>query len=340
MELHCIFCKKNEKDGEKHILTDEHVIPECLGGWLTIPFVCKTCNNDFFGSKIESKLKKNAFIVSAIESLDIQPKNKALRSATVHLEFSDSHIAKGYIRNSGETEFIPTVLADGSMIAPEVAYKEILKKKIERYEKANNVKIDFDVNEIDSFPCNIVIPIYGTDIYFMRHEGKKAKVTISNLDTPILFDIPAKIAFEHLSGFSYPFIMQDEFNSFRAWLLDGGLKYKVLSHTLLRNVKNPYDLNYKPFHFIRYKFFDNDLTALVGLFGIIVHSVYLGKIRDPGMFPDKRLLDIYHVYDLNSKNVVFDTSPPTHIIDWHNHYMETVCNIAKAEIPHNRFQNH
>lgn len=332
VETHCIFCKKNEKDGERHSLTDEHVIPECLGGWLTIPFVCKTCNNDLLGREIESKLKKNAFIVTAIETLNIQTKNKAYRSASVNLEFSNSHIAKGYFRNDGKAEFVPTKLDDGSIIAPVIKSKESIKKKIERYEKTKNVKVNFDINEIDDLPCNIVIPIDGTPICFMKHEDKEAKVTISGLDTPIPFDIPAKIAFEHLSGFSYPFIMRDEFNHFRSWLLGRDLKYKVLRHTFFENFENPNELNYQPFHFTRYKFFDKDLTALVGLFGIIEYSVYLGKISDLETFPDKRLLDIYHVYDLKSKNLVFNTRPPTHTIERHNNCMETVCNLAKAKV--------
>jgi len=57
MKQKCIFCKRNSEDGNKFELTDEHVIPEMIGGWITIPFVCKDCNNRF-GSNIESKLKK------------------------------------------------------------------------------------------------------------------------------------------------------------------------------------------------------------------------------------------------------------------------------------------
>ena len=83
----CIFCKKNSLDGEDHILTDEHIIPQVIGGWLTIPYVCKKCNNLTFGSKFEAELKGNGYIVSALDKLNIKPKKEAYRAADLRLLF-------------------------------------------------------------------------------------------------------------------------------------------------------------------------------------------------------------------------------------------------------------
>ena len=140
--------------------------------------------------------------------------------------------------------------------------------------------------------------------------------------------LPAKIAYEHLSGFSYDFIMKKEFDLFRSWILNEDMKNKVLLNTLLSQVKSPKDLNYLPYHFIRYSLFGKDLVAIVGLFGIIRFSVFLGFLDDVSKFPDKSLLDVYHVYDLNNRNL-FPSVPSKDVIDDDTMYMRGVQALAK-----------
>ncbi len=331
MELSCIFCKKNKDDEEKFVLTDEHVIPQILGGWITIPFVCKTCNNDVFGSNVESILKENAYIVAAIDMLEIQPPDKAYKSADINLEFSETIIAKGKIRHDGVTKFIPTEQKDGSLVAPEDVSKDILRKQIDRYEKEHNVKVNFELDSFDSLPYNIVIPVYGTDICFIKRKKEKAQTTISNLTEPIMFEFPAKVAFEHLSGFSYSFIMNTIFDPFREWILKNDLQNKVLLNTLLSRITNPKDLKYLPYHFIRFSIFDNDLIALVGLFGIIRFSIYLARLENNIDFPDINLLDTYHVYDIKNRNL-FPSQPPEDIFNDDTMYMRAVCHLARYHL--------
>lgn len=301
MNRKCIFCKKNSEDGNKFELTDEHVIPEMIGGWITIPFVCKDCNNHF-GSNIESKLKKNIFIVSAIDKLKIQPPEIAYKSAQVTLEFPGNIKTKGKIVGNGSVEFRPTLQDDGSLITPEGGSKDFLRKKIKRYEKAKKEKVKFDINEYDRLPYDIVIPINNTGISFIKRKDQKATIVISDLSEPILFMLPAKIAFEHLAGFSYNFIQEREFDLFGEWILNEDVENKVRLNTVLSRMGNPKNLNYLPYHFIRYSLFDNDLVALVGLFGFIIFSVFIFVLDDISKFPNNRILDIYHIYDLNEKN--------------------------------------
>ena len=47
----CIICKKIKEDGE---FNKEHIIPESIGGSLTIENVCKECNSKL-GEEIDSK---------------------------------------------------------------------------------------------------------------------------------------------------------------------------------------------------------------------------------------------------------------------------------------------
>jgi hypothetical protein len=58
----CIICLENDT------LSEEHVIPEALGGDLTCDFLCKPCN-DVFGSSFESKAKTDPAIRIAVAEL-------------------------------------------------------------------------------------------------------------------------------------------------------------------------------------------------------------------------------------------------------------------------------
>jgi len=51
----CIICRKETND-----FSDEHVIPDSLGGYYHIYSVCKTCNSDL-GSNVDSDLVNHKF---------------------------------------------------------------------------------------------------------------------------------------------------------------------------------------------------------------------------------------------------------------------------------------
>lgn len=220
---------------------------------------------------------------------------------------------------------------DGSLITPEDDSKDFLLKKIRRYEKAKKEKVKFDINEYDRLPYDIIIPINNSGISFIKRKNQKATIVISDLSEPILFMLPAKIAFEHLSGFSYNFIQEREFDPFREWILNADIENKVRLNIVLSRMGNPKNLNYLPYHFIRYSLFDNDLVALVGLFGFIRFSVFICVLDDISKFPDTRILDIYYVYNLNEKKLS-PSVPPQEIIDDDTIYMRDVQAFAKYHL--------
>ena len=51
----CIICRENKDN-----LSDEHVIPDAIGGYYHIYTVCKECNSKL-GQNIDSKLVKHPF---------------------------------------------------------------------------------------------------------------------------------------------------------------------------------------------------------------------------------------------------------------------------------------
>ena len=67
----CIICKKLKEDVE---FNKEHIIPESLGGSLTIDNVCKICNNKL-GNEIDSKIINDILIKGKIIENGIKNKN-------------------------------------------------------------------------------------------------------------------------------------------------------------------------------------------------------------------------------------------------------------------------
>ncbi|PHS60708.1 HNH endonuclease [Alloalcanivorax xenomutans] len=55
MENYCIICRE-----ETNSFSDEHVIPDALGGYYHIYTVCKDCNSDL-GLRVDSKLVNHQF---------------------------------------------------------------------------------------------------------------------------------------------------------------------------------------------------------------------------------------------------------------------------------------
>jgi len=302
-EIVCVFCKKNELSGEDYVLTYEHIIPKVLGGWLTVPFVCKTCNNKTFGSNFEADLKSNGFIVAAIDKLNLQERKNAYRAADLSLLFpTKTKKLKAYFDKNGDAQFYPQELEDKSLLIPEKDAKQVLSKKIKRYESENKIKVDFNLDDYESFPYNIVIPVFGSDICFLKTRGEKASLIFENLSKPISFKLPAKIALVLLSGIDYSLTISKELDPFRDWTLSEGENTFILLNSYLKG-RNPLDINYLPNHFVRYTYFSESLVAIIGIFGIFKFSVFLGKIKSLASPALEFLLDKYIVFDLENKEV-------------------------------------
>lgn len=171
--------------------------------------------------------------------------------------------------------------------------------------KETSQKINFDINDFDNLPYDIFIPIYGTDISFIKRRNRKCTITISDLDESIPFRLPALIAFEHLAGLYYPYILKKEFDPIRSWILSEEENQFVLLNTHLRDVK-PNDLTYLPYHYIRIGCQLGGLSAIIGLFGTIKFLVFLAEIGNIDDFPSRDILNYYHVYDLNKKELIPD----------------------------------
>jgi len=330
-EIKCIFCGLNADDGEEHQLSNEHVIPRVLGGWLTIRFVCVSCNNDRFGAQFEAELKNNALIVTALDKLGLQSKSLAYKSAQITFSIESGKSLIGYFDKTGEARHFPQEIEDGSMIVPEDETKMVLQKMIERYERDTGKKIIFDLENISKLPFDKFIPIYGTNLSFIKRRNQRSSITISGLEKPISFMVPAKIVFEHFAALFYPYIMRNEFDSIRNWLYRGDSN--VNPHVLLHHplyVKDPTNLTYRPFHYVRFRYRDKCLSAIVCLFGTITFSVYLAHISDFSTYPFPEVIDTYHIYDIKQCQL-YQNEVSARIRYEDDRYLDVVCLYGRTQ---------
>jgi len=79
----CIICR-TEKDEKE--FSDEHVIPDALGGYYHIYTVCKNCNS-ILGRKVDSKLTNHIFSKYQRSALNLKGK-----SGKIPNPFEGTHI--------------------------------------------------------------------------------------------------------------------------------------------------------------------------------------------------------------------------------------------------------
>jgi hypothetical protein len=336
IDIKCIFCGKNAAIGDEHRMSREHVIPQVIGGWLTIPFVCVDCNNNRFGAQFESELKKNGFIVAAIDRLGLQDKAAAYKSAKLTMVIDGDKPLLAYLDQTNTPRIFPQIISDGSMIVSEDKAKGVLQKQIERYERDTGHRSTFDIDSFDKLPYDIVIPVYGDDLSFIKRKNRESSITITELDKPIPFIVPAKIAFEHLAGFSYSFVLREEFNPIRDWLHHGdpNVNNHVRLNSCLLNLR-PDELTYEPFHFVRLGYQEQCLSAIVGLFGSIVFSVFLAHIPDFSAIPFPEMIGPYHIYDVKNRKV-FPTNAPEKIVKEDDQDLQFVSQHGHEKLKDNR----
>jgi hypothetical protein len=136
MEGICIFCMENKA------LTEEHVVPDCVGGGLTADILCKSCN-EMAGSKIDGPFVNTLFVQLPRLVYQIPGKTGYIPNpfGTV-AEIANSGTSKAKLTNQFEPYLIPEVKTtdegEGLRLTVSVDKKDeknlekILQKKLER----------------------------------------------------------------------------------------------------------------------------------------------------------------------------------------------------------------
>lgn len=109
----CILCL----DGTRP-LTSEHLIPECIGGHLEIPFLCGTCNADL-GTRLDAVVPTDPRIVLAARNL--QNRIPIVVAPILERQLYSGHgegpSVRGRVRNDA-FQALEQRMADGSIVQP------------------------------------------------------------------------------------------------------------------------------------------------------------------------------------------------------------------------------
>lgn len=319
----CLYCAVDQRDSP---LSDEHIIPSVLGGWLKYRCACKS-HNEQLGSDLESKLKENAFVACALHSLGLQGLDKAYRHGRVTIHTSDGKELRGTIEGA-QPRIIPQDTATEGLVVPEETTKKTLRTLIARFETKNKVPITWHDNDYDSIPYGQPCRIPGTNISFIKRKSGSGFARIDGLNCPLPFRMPAKMALTHLAALGCPVVQWPSFAPLKTWILHGGDNQFALIGPPIDEL-DPSDLDYKPYHYIKYRFVDPHLLALVTLFGAIRFGVYLAEVPELSQWLHLSALDQYHVYDIREREV-FPSDCPNDLREDHITLLDAVLEWHRA----------
>jgi hypothetical protein len=294
----CIYCEIDPLSSE---ISDEHVIPRVLGGWITAPIACKR-HNEILGEKIEGILKKNGYIATAIARLGLQTPDAAFREADVQVHVSKDHVMGARLDCTGSPQLVARTINDGSLLVPEDQSVSVLQKQVTRYETIHKTTVNFDWANFASLPLNQVHRIPGTDICFIKRQGGIGQVQLLELDEPIPFRVPAKIALSQVAAIEPQLAHGNSFEELKSWLLNSGPNKFVMLNSPLQG-EDAGQLNYSPIHHLTYRIKGEAVSAVVTLFGVIRFSIFLGFSSQVAGFPHLDVFDGYHVYDIKMRSV-------------------------------------
>lgn len=186
----CILCLSETA------LSNEHLIPEALGGKLTSEFLCRSCNSKL-GRNLEANAKSDPSIFMAAKFM--KDKIPRLASSLIeshpHIAYSDSGSAYSYFKN-GKFCVKSRELDDGSIIQPTRVGRKALLKLLQKsgYQETVARKA---LSSFDEAPENERVEIApGIETVKWRIDRLETDLSRTNFMDPL---IPAKTAYEFLS---------------------------------------------------------------------------------------------------------------------------------------------
>jgi len=186
----CILCLKSSD------LSEEHIIPESIGGRLSIRFLCASCNS-ILGRTVEKAAKSDPSIRIALENLsqDIPDLYSQLTEKQPFQGKSKAGTVPGYIRK-GEFVVKSNKMADGSLIQPtKTARKSI--EIILRKQGCTQEKIEKALSKFDVAPSNEINEIHtGLEVSKWDLEKIELNFNGTSLMNPLM---PLKIAYEFIA---------------------------------------------------------------------------------------------------------------------------------------------
>jgi hypothetical protein len=265
--MKCIICNKERS------ASDEHIIPENIGGTIVIQNVCKTCN-DIFGHDVDCLLIKNRNIYDAYKK--IQEKS----DLNLKFEFKDA-----FCHLENETRINASLRSDENKTLTTNSKKDLffldkedtkfIQKYIESICKKENISDVIKNNSINNYLDWHNNPssqnIYVDEYFGFTMEKREDDVKYNNImsgDTPMRFIAKACVEFSYLFGIQNRIGNLDQ------------LKNHALNGIKSADLKYHQEINENiepiPFHVI---IFENT-QFIIGLFAQVYYSVDINWIGE------------------------------------------------------------
>lgn len=186
----CILCLKSSD------LSKEHIIPEAIGGRLTIKFLCTVCNS-FLGRNVENVTKADPSIRIALENLsrDIPDLYSQITEKQPFYGHSKAGRVPGFFRK-GEFSVKSNKMADGSLLQPTKTAKKTIKTILKR-QGCSETQIEEALSKFEDAPPNEISKINpGLEASKWHIEKIELNFTDTSLMNPL---VPLKIAYEFIA---------------------------------------------------------------------------------------------------------------------------------------------
>jgi len=266
----CILCSKETP------LSDEHLIPQALGGNLVCSFLCRKCNSTV-GANCESEAKADPSIRIAVGHLKSEISSdlsRRLSEGQKVLADGPGGTERGQIRR-GQLQIRSRMAEDGSLIQPtKQARKSIntilLKSGVGETPIANAMR------EFEDAPENQKVTLVpGLEIVKWSVESLRPDLGDSSLMSPL---VPLKIGYEfiacHLGTAVYENAPQLDDIRFSI--------REMVEESTCFEVERLNALEYKPFHGICFEGNSPHARVLVRLFGWLAFRVHFRHLAIGG----------------------------------------------------------
>lgn len=193
----CIVCLSEPTPDNP--MSSEHIIPEALGGILTVDFLCKRCN-DFFGSNVDYTacsdlaIRQAAFTLPNVPAERYKEINRRLNQRQKFvLHTTEGNQVDGLAKN-GTIQPIPTISKEGNLVQPKKLIDHAVKKRLAKDGKTAKEIADA-IGKHGSIPPEQICELTA-DLDLKTWSVVKVEFKPGETASPILF---LKIAFEYLA---------------------------------------------------------------------------------------------------------------------------------------------
>lgn len=273
----CIVCSETNE------LSDEHLIPQSLGGILESRFLCKGCNESFgHGFESDSRLAPEIRKAASCHESLINLQKELEKGACYRTTFGEQ-IVERKLRKDGKLGVIQ--LEDGSLIAPEKDAAGHIRSML-RKQGAPDQDINNAIASWEAALANDVVDI-GYDLSIRKWQKHRLSPIYSEGDLSRL--VPLKIAYEFTALLIGSEIYRTEFCSLR----------KILRHQNEEAAKSMVTYqkanNSFAFHGIAFQGNHEIAQFQVRLFGSLAYTIRFPTIAI-------RLPKFVYTHQLNSRS--------------------------------------